>query len=288
MVTSIIFALISVFVIRLNSGYYLFARTKAARKLNIITIITTIVIILAIKYAFTILDILSDRSSADEIWEFEVVSNGLILVAAAALTLGLFGEYSDSELWKESVAYTTAKVLVIAGVIVELIANAGIFTASITLHNADKKEVAHALEGAQKAYDGAVFIYKQVAWRGLNKKQKAAFRRLSDKNIKVGIQSLNFIKDAEANNFCKLIARELIENGVALLFSTPEFCIGGIDHSFGVCINRDVEHDLQAKELAKSFSDAEIPLRTCTGDAISTAPVIVVGSREPLPPLDQQ
>jgi hypothetical protein len=56
-----------------------------------------------------------------------------LLVSAVVLTLGLIGEWPDSESWKKRKLYKFAKLAVVAGVVGELIGDAGIFETSARL-----------------------------------------------------------------------------------------------------------------------------------------------------------
>jgi hypothetical protein len=56
-----------------------------------------------------------------------------LLVSAVVLKLGLIGEWPDSESWKKRKLYKFAKLAVVAGVVGELIGDAGIFETSARL-----------------------------------------------------------------------------------------------------------------------------------------------------------
>ena len=75
-------------------------------------------------------------SAVDAKWWLEA-SEIALLASAFVLTIGLVGEWPDSESWKKRKLYKLAKAGVIIGVIGELLGDAGIFETSARLQFLD-------------------------------------------------------------------------------------------------------------------------------------------------------
>jgi hypothetical protein len=124
--------------------------TKIAIKITLI-----ILAIAAIWYAFKILTFSTLPESESETWLG--VSEALLIVSAILLTLGLLGEWPDSDSWKKRFIYKVAKACVIIGVVGELLGDAGIFETSRRLQGLQDKAVIVATDRATDAgFDAAL------------------------------------------------------------------------------------------------------------------------------------
>src|ERR1700723_3587988 len=92
----------------------MFSRPKSGPGIALI-----ILAIAAIWYAFEILTFNSLPVSESKTWLG--VSEALLIISAILLTLGLLGEWPDSETWKKRFIYKVAKACVIIGVVGELL-----------------------------------------------------------------------------------------------------------------------------------------------------------------------
>lgn len=87
------------------------------------------------------------------------ISDIALLVSAVLVTFGLFGEFSDSETWKKTGWYEAAKWVVIIGIVIELLGDAGVFQSGKRIQEVqdDKiSELEKALRGRE--IDQAAFI----------------------------------------------------------------------------------------------------------------------------------
>lgn len=96
-------------------------------KKTAIEIAGIILAIAAIWYAFRILTFSSLSETGAKEWVH--ISELVLLGSAILLTIGLFGEWSDSEEWKKRSLYKAAKAAVIIGMLGELLGDGGIFQA---------------------------------------------------------------------------------------------------------------------------------------------------------------
>jgi hypothetical protein len=115
---------------------------RYAERKRIITAAQTKLAAAAIRKARMILS-LSTLSEPDANWWLG--ASELTLVASAiVLTVGLIGEWPDSESWKKRWLYNAAKVAVVLGVVGELIGDAGIFETSARLAVLQHAAIDHA------------------------------------------------------------------------------------------------------------------------------------------------
>jgi hypothetical protein len=105
---------------------------------------------------------LSSLSSDDAKWWLGT-SELLLIVSAIVLSLGLGGEWSDSDAWKKRVWYKLAKAAVILGVVGELLGDAGIFEATARLQTLEERSIADANAIASAAKDRAASAEKEAA-----------------------------------------------------------------------------------------------------------------------------
>lgn len=104
----------------------------------------------------------SSLSEADARWWIRA-SELLLLGATVLLTVGLLGEWSDSESWKARFLYKLAKAAVILGVVGELIGDGGIFEAGDRLQELETKAVSSANLKAGEAVERAAQLEKDAA-----------------------------------------------------------------------------------------------------------------------------
>jgi cytochrome c-type biogenesis protein CcmH/NrfG len=119
----------------------------ATKKITI-AIAAIILAMAAIWYALSILSF-NSLSESEASWWLRV-SEVVLLVFAALLTLGLIGEWPDSAAWKKRFIYKVAKSCVIIGVVGELLGDAGIFETSARLQVLQETAIKKANEDLEK------------------------------------------------------------------------------------------------------------------------------------------
>jgi hypothetical protein len=104
-----------------------------------IAIAGIILAITAIWYAWEI-STFSSLSASDAKWWVHT-SELLLIASSILLAVGLFGEWSDSESWKQRLLYKAAKAAVIIGVLGELLGDGGIFAAGDRLQELEESAI---------------------------------------------------------------------------------------------------------------------------------------------------
>jgi hypothetical protein len=120
-----------------------------ATKKIIIAIAAVTLAIAAMWYAFKIFSFNSLSESEAKWWLF--ASELILLISAFLLTLGLIGEWPDSEDWKKRFLYQAAKSAVVIGVLGELLGDAGIFETSRRLQALQDRATVKLLVAANEA-----------------------------------------------------------------------------------------------------------------------------------------
>jgi hypothetical protein len=126
------------------------------------------IIIASVSLITAALWFISDTSSVrlfsrDDTISWLEFSEKLLLGAAIILTIGLLGEWPDSDSWKKTVLYTVAKFMVVAGVVLELLGDAGIFESTARLQVLEDTAIAGANEHAAIAESDAAKANKETA-----------------------------------------------------------------------------------------------------------------------------
>jgi hypothetical protein len=120
----------------------------------------TILAIAAIWYAWKISSF-SSVSEPDAKWWVHA-SELVLLGSTVLLTVGLFGEWPDSESWKKRLLYKVSKAAVIIGVAGELLADGGVFQAGDRLQELEEKEISAATTSANSAKERAAQLTKDA------------------------------------------------------------------------------------------------------------------------------
>ncbi len=131
-----------------------------------IKIIATIVITLTMSFAWFLCNReISSLSllTEDGIKSLLSYSEYAVLGASTVLIVGLLGEWPDDDRWKKSSLYTIAKLLVIAGVAVELLSNELIFATTDALQEVGEQKIADAKKTAANALDSATGAMTRAA-----------------------------------------------------------------------------------------------------------------------------
>jgi hypothetical protein len=183
-------------------------------------------------------------SSEQELLSLLHISDVLILLAAIMLVIGIIGEYPDDEEWKKTLLYTICKLLVVAGVGIELLADSGIFSASDRLHDIDQNKINIARTDAAKAIDDAAKA---------NERAKA----LDKDEIKAQLE-LERLKAANLSLQAQIQPRNLNPTQAEQIVTAARRHAG--EHIMLLSYSMDFEAARLGEEFARLFRANNIPL----------------------------
>jgi hypothetical protein len=163
----------------------------AAKKIAI-AIAAIILVTTAIWFAWEISTFSSLSESDAKGWVR--ASESLLLGSTALLTLGLFGEWSDSESWKNRLLYKFSKAAVIVGVVGELLGDGGIFKAGDRVQEVQENKI----------------LELEKALRGRSINEPAFVDALSSGGPKAPISLVYLKENGEVFSFALQIQRALL------------------------------------------------------------------------------
>jgi hypothetical protein len=173
-------------------------------------------------------------------------SEVVLLVSAALLTLGLLGEWPDSDQWKKRLAYKVAKALVIIGVVGELLGDAGIFETSARLQVLQETAISKARDDLDKER-------QKTSARPWKKEQFDAIQEVRGKVEAVGVVVEKGCN--ECRFFANHITRALHEAGVELY--GDENSLDGFQGT-GIFVYLPVGADFETDPLMVALRKAEL------------------------------
>jgi hypothetical protein len=235
--------------------------------------------IAAIWYASKILTFNSLSESESKTWLD--VSEALLIVSTILLTLGLLGEWPDSDSWKKRLIYKVAKASVILGVVGELLGDGGIFETSRRLQGLQDAAVADAQKETAKANRATEELRRQnleletnleklrdqMAWHPLDK-EKASKLVSRLKGQRIDLKSLAFTTNAHDPGplrFCESVRSALKDAGV-ILGPCWE------DDNFGGAPGLTLFGNGSTQELDDAFAEIGFPLYDLTRSGVGSPP----------------
>jgi hypothetical protein len=197
----------------------------------------------------------SSLSASDAKWWVHT-SELLLIASSILLALGLFGEWSDSESWKQRLLYKAAKASVIIGVLGELLGDGGIFAAGDRLQELEEIAIGDAITKAAEANGRAGKLEVDAA--KLRSENLALEAKISPRKL-----------SSEGTKSLRKVAATLNDRKISLW-------------SYGL----DIEGRLLATQIKSAFDAENVPILDSRGAMISsTVPrigVIVTGEDDEL------